>query len=57
MRRTFSLDDMVKGWFVGTFTPVAMPADAVEVAMKYYAKGDAETLHHHKLASECSVVA
>ena len=55
--RTFSLDDMVKGWFVGTFTPVAMPADAVEVAMKYYAKGDAETLHHHKLASECSVVA
>ena len=55
--RTFSLDAMVKGWFVGAFTPVAVASEAVEVAVKYYAKGDVEALHHHKLARECTVVA
>lgn len=40
--QTFSLDDMVKGWFVGVFTLVAVPTDAVEVAVKCEAEGDTE---------------
>lgn len=50
------LDDMVKGWFVGHFTPTALTTPAFEVGVKFYKAGEAEAAHHHKLATELTVV-
>jgi len=54
--RTATLDDMVKGWFVGDFSPTVFQTSACEVAVKSYSAGDREALHHHKIASEITVV-
>lgn len=54
--RTHSLVDMVKGWFVGDFEPVALQTKQFEVACKYYAKGDYEASHVHKIATEITVI-
>jgi hypothetical protein len=52
----FQLSDMVKGWFVGDFTPTALQTTAVEVAVKRYHAGDSETPHVHRVATELTVV-
>ncbi len=51
------LGDMVKGWFVGDFAPVAFRTAAVEVGVKEYKAGDAEAAHYHKVATELTVIA
>jgi len=51
-----NLGDMVKGWFVGNFSPSLLVTDACEVAVKAYFAGDREELHHHKVATEVTVV-
>jgi len=50
------LEDMVKGWFVGAFEPTAHHTEACEVSVRRYAAGDREGLHHHKVATELTVV-
>lgn len=50
------LDDMVKGWFVGNFTPAIYQTNDVEVAVKNYKKGDFEQKHYHKIATEITVI-
>lgn len=50
------LEDMVKGWFVGGFTPTALDTQACEVAIKRYSKGEAEGSHYHKIATEITVI-
>ena len=50
------LSDMVKGWFVGAFSPTVLQTDACEVAVKHYKAGDREDLHHHKIATEVTVI-
>lgn len=50
------LDDMVKGWFVGNFSPVAFRSQDSEVAIKYYTAGDKEATHYHKRATEVTVI-
>lgn len=50
------LEDMVKGWFVGGFTPTAYQTEACEVAVKYYKIGDYEAAHFHKIATEITLV-
>lgn len=50
------LNDMVKGWFVGDFTPTALRTSAAEVAVKRYAAGEREDRHVHRIASEITVV-
>lgn len=54
--RHFRLEDMVKGWFVGKFSPTALETDACEIAVKYYIAGDHEDEHHHKIATELTLV-
>jgi hypothetical protein len=51
------LQDMVRGWFVGDFAPSALRTDACEVAFKRYAAGEAEATHHHRIATEVTLVA
>lgn len=50
------LADMVKGWFVGDFDPVVLRTADVEVAVKHYRAGDREDLHHHRVATELTVI-
>ena len=51
-----TLDEMVRGWFVGDFEPTAYRSSEVEVAIKHYAAGDAEERHVHKVATELTAV-
>lgn len=50
------LEDMVKGWFVGNFEPTLINTNDVEVAVKEYKKGDYESKHFHKIATEITVI-
>jgi len=52
----FKLEDMKGGWFIGNFNPSLLPTDQVEVAVKKYKKGDYEPSHHHKIATEYTVI-
>lgn len=50
------LSEMVKGWFIGGFSPAVLHTQACEVAVKHYAAGDREAAHFHKVATEITVV-
>jgi hypothetical protein len=50
------LSDMVKEWFVGDFEPSVARSTACEVAVKHHAAGDHEQIHHHRVATEATVV-
>ena len=39
---TSKLNDMVKGWFVGNFSPTIYSTNDVEVAVKSYKAGEHE---------------
>ena len=52
----YKLDDMVRGWFVGDFTPTALATRAAEVGIKHYRAGDREPRHYHKIAREITVI-
>lgn len=54
--KVFNLDDMAKGWFVGNFAPTVLSTNQVEVAVKRYKAGDYERSHHHKIATEITVI-
>lgn len=50
------LSDMVRGWFVGDFEPTLYRTNEVEVGVKRYKAGDYEARHHHKVATEITVI-
>jgi quercetin dioxygenase-like cupin family protein len=54
--KNFRIDNMVKGWFVGGFSPTAYHSSSCEVALKKYKKGDCEDAHFHKMATEITLV-
>jgi quercetin dioxygenase-like cupin family protein len=54
--KVFHERDMVKGWFVGNFSPAAFKLDACEVGLKRYKAGDQESAHVHKIATEITFV-
>lgn len=54
--KTGKLDEMIKGWFVGNFEPTLLQTNDVEVAVKEYKKGDYESSHYHKIATEITVI-
>ena len=54
--RKGNLKDMIKGWFIGQFEPTLFHSKDVEVGIKKYKKGDAEEKHHHKVATEITVI-
>ena len=54
--KTYKLDEMIRGWFVGDFTPTAFKTNACEVGCKQYEAGDSEARHHHKIATEITVI-
>ena len=54
--KVYKLKDMKKGWFIGNFTPTVLSTDQVEVAIKHYKRGDHESEHHHKIATEITAI-
>ena len=56
MIEKYKLEEMMKGWFIGDFEPSLYKTKEVEVGVKHYKAGDKEELHHHKIATEFTVV-
>lgn len=56
MMKHHRLNEMIKGWFIGDFSPVAFRSSEMEVGVKAYGAGDREDEHHHKVATELTVV-
>ncbi len=54
--RTARLDDMTRGWFVGNFVPTLYKTNDCEVGVKSYKAGAYEEKHHHKVATEITVI-
>jgi quercetin dioxygenase-like cupin family protein len=54
--KIFKEKDMIKGWLVGNFYPTCFSTDDFEVAIKRFKKGDSESSHHHKLATEITMI-
>ena len=50
------LENMIKGWFIGGFSPTAHQTQACEVALKRYNAGDYEATHFHKIATEITLI-
>lgn len=50
------LEQFTKGWFVGHFEPTLLDTQDVEVAVKHYRAGEAEASHHHRIATEITVI-
>jgi quercetin dioxygenase-like cupin family protein len=50
------LKDMVRGWFVGGFSPTSLDTQVCEVGVKSYKEGDYEAAHYHKIATEVTLV-
>lgn len=50
------IKEAIKGWFVGNFEPTAYRTTDCEVGIKEYKQGDFEASHHHKIATEITVV-
>jgi mannose-6-phosphate isomerase-like protein (cupin superfamily) len=51
-----NLNEFFKGWFVGNFEPTLNTTEDFEVAVKRYKTGDYEEKHHHKIATEITVI-
>jgi len=54
--KTFRLEDMKGGWFIGDFLPTCLKTLDCEVACKHYREGDSEERHVHKIATEITLV-
>lgn len=54
--KTYHLDQMTRGWFVGDFTPSVIQTPDVEVGIKSYKAGEKEDAHYHKVAVELTAV-
>lgn len=54
--KQFKIENFIKGWFIGNFDPSIIKTNDVEVALKEYLEGDREEEHHHKIATEITVV-
>ena len=50
------IKDFIGGWFVGNFEPSLFKTNDVEIGIKYYKSGDCEGYHHHKIATEFTVI-
>jgi len=48
--------DFVKGWFIGDFDPSLIKTRDFEASLKTYKKGDYEERHHHKVATEITII-
>lgn len=50
------LEEMTGGWFVGAFSPTLAHVGAAEVAVQHFSAGQVEPEHHHRVATEITVL-
>jgi mannose-6-phosphate isomerase-like protein (cupin superfamily) len=50
------ITNFTKGWIIGKFEPTLLDTSDFEIAIKHYKVGDTEELHHHKIATEYTVI-
>jgi hypothetical protein len=50
------LENMVRGWLVGSFEPSVYKTSDVEFAVQRFMKGSHEKRHFHKIATEITVI-
>ncbi|GAB3478841.1 hypothetical protein [Marinomonas epiphytica] len=53
---SYKLDSFVRGWIVGGFEPTLFKTTDVEVAIQSFKKGDKESSHCHKIATEITAI-
>lgn len=51
-----NLDNFIKGWLVGDFTPAIFNSKDIEVGVKYYKAGESEGRHVHKIITEYTII-
>ncbi|RTP97310.1 hypothetical protein EKN38_22370 [Enterobacter sp. WCHEn045836] len=51
-----NIKDMIGGWFVGSFSPAAFNTSDVEIAVQKFSAGHRGKLHHHKIATEVTLL-
>jgi quercetin dioxygenase-like cupin family protein len=54
--KKFLLSNFIKGWFIGNFDPSIIKTNEFEIAVKHYKDGDYEAAHHHKIATEITII-
>lgn len=50
--KIFNIKDMIGGWFVGNFIPVAYKTENFEVSYKLHPKGEKWDFHYHTEVTE-----
>ena len=51
-----NIDEFIKGWFVGDFSPAILNTKDFEIAVKWFKAGEKEPLHKQIVATEITVV-
>ena len=54
--KLFRIEDMVGGWFVGNFEPVAFKTENLEVSYKKHYKGEKWDMHYHHTVTEINLL-
>jgi len=54
--KVFKIEDMVRGWFIGDFTPTSFQTKDFEVGYHFYKKNQLWESHYHKLTTEINYV-
>jgi quercetin dioxygenase-like cupin family protein len=54
--KTYKLEDMTNGWFIGDFDPCVLKTSEVEVAYHKHKKNCKTKNHYHKKTTEINVV-
>ena len=50
------VEDFIKGWFIGDFSPSLFKNSEFEIAVKFFKKGEVEPPHKQLIATEITVV-
>ena len=51
-----NINDYSKGWIVGNFHNSLIKSKDIEIAVKKYKAGDKDKTHHHKIATEYTII-
>jgi quercetin dioxygenase-like cupin family protein len=54
--KTFKLDSMIRGWFIGDFEPSILKVKNFEVGILEFKKGHKKPPHYHKISTEYNVL-
>lgn len=53
---SYRIEEFIKGWVVGNFSPSLHRTSEIELAIKFYEQGEVEGPHMQKVATEITIV-